>query len=766
MADAKDSAEPAGEESSTPTAQLEATPQGRVRRWLAELAMAATRDKPWCDESKEILRTYEAGKRKANSFNILWSNTDTLAPAVYNSTPVPDVRRRFRDEDPVGKAASLVIERTLAFELDQFDSEKIAKDATLDMLLVGRGVIRVKYEPVFDKMAEQAEQEAPLLDEVTPWEHVQWDDLRTGPGKRWVDKTWIAFRHDFTEDMAIEKFGRKIASKLQYLESDHIPDSAEKDTRQAFKTVEAWEIWDKEERRCLFIAECYKEAPCLEIPDPLRLVGFWPMPRPAYAVENSTSTVPIPLYRLYKEQALELDRVSSRINKIVDALKVRGAYLGNNTDLEKVIEAGDNQMIPVENVSGMADMGGLDKSIWIMPIDKLINVLNGLYVARNEIKATIYEISGISDIVRGSTQASESATAQRLKSEWGSMRLQKMQKEIQRLLRDCMRIQAEIYAQMYSQQRFAQITGVKLPTQQEKMQIQAQMQMQQQQMAMQPPMPGQPPPQPDPMMMDILKKPSWEEVMASLQNDGMRASKIDIETDSTIAETLDRDMRGLAEITEAIGQLIAGAAPAVQSGMLPVEVVKEFAMTIARRARMGQSVEDAMEKMQAPPPMQQVDPEQQKQMEAGKAEIEKGREEINAGKMDVAAQQNDMLKQQLQFVTQQAKQAMGEAEKSKMRASEFEERGPPDQVFQTLLEQLMAAQQQTQAIVQQSVEAINAALSMSAQTQQATAQAVMQSVQQNAVVMSQAVEAVTAPRQVTVQLPSGKTASATSSIKH
>jgi hypothetical protein len=55
---------------------------------------------------------------------------------------------------------------------------------------------------------------------------------------------------------------------------------------------------------------------------------------------------------------------------------------------------------------------------------------------------------------------------------------------------------------------------------------------------------------------------------------------------------------------------------------------------------------------------------------------------------------------------------------------------------------------------------------MSAQTQQATAQAVMQSVQQNAVVMSQAVEAVTAPRQVTVQLPSGKTASATSSIKH
>ena len=102
-------------------------------------------DKDLAKAEEDIVeREYEAEKTANSSFNILWSNTDTLAPAVFNSLPTPDVRRRFRDADPVGKQASEIIERTLSYEQDQYDAYKIAQDAVLDMLLPGRGVIRVR----------------------------------------------------------------------------------------------------------------------------------------------------------------------------------------------------------------------------------------------------------------------------------------------------------------------------------------------------------------------------------------------------------------------------------------------------------------------------------------------------------------------------------------------------------------------------------------------------------------------------------------------
>jgi hypothetical protein len=44
----------------------------------------------------------------------------------------------------------------------------------------------------------------------------------------------------------------------------------------------------------------------------------------------------------------------------------------------------------------------------------------------------IYEVTGISDIVRGQGNAQETATAQEIKSQWGSLRIRKLQKQIER----------------------------------------------------------------------------------------------------------------------------------------------------------------------------------------------------------------------------------------------------------------------------------------------------------------------------------------------
>lgn len=114
---------------------------------------------------------------------------------------------------------------------------------------------------------------------------------------------------------------------------------------------------------------------------------------------------------------------------------------------------------------------------------------------------------------------------------------------------------------------------------------------------------GVPPPQqPTPEQMAMLSKPSWEEVIGLLRDNVHRGYRIDIETDSTIAGSLESDMQGLAQVTQAVAGWMKESGPLVQSGMLPIDAAKEIMMTITRRARMGTAVEDALDKMQAPQP--------------------------------------------------------------------------------------------------------------------------------------------------------------------
>jgi hypothetical protein len=147
---------------------------------------------------------------------------------------------------------------------------------------------------------------------------------------------------------------------------------------------------------------------------------------------------------------------------------------------------------------------------------------------------------------------------------------------------------------------------VQLPTPEQKAQIQ--MQLKQLQMAaQQPPQPGmQPPQQPPPealqAMQGILKLPTWEEVMELLGSDQMRLYRIDIQTDSTIEETLMRDAQGMQESITAIVNLGAGLGPAIQQGILSVEVFKSLAAAVARTMRMGTAVEDAIDQIKQPPP--------------------------------------------------------------------------------------------------------------------------------------------------------------------
>ena len=616
-------------------------PEAFVRRWLTEIALAEKTEHNWREYSRRVYKIYEAGELAerdsiddgSRSFNILWSNTETLLPAVYNSAPQPDVRRRFRDDDMVGKAVAKVLERGLSYTIDVEEFYDVLEDAVLDVLLPGRGLARVKYEPTFVPQMMPAEPGAepkpmmqpgadgkpqPMMEKAYERcmpEHVQWDDFIRGPGKRWKQVPWIAFRHEFMRDKSVKMFGEEMTQRISFSVMPKEMENKKDEEKVAFASAEVFEVWDKETMRVFFIAPSCTQCVLRMDDDPMELEGFWPIPRPMYSIKNSRSLIPRPIYRMYARKAEQLELISRRIDACVRICKLRGVYDATLAELEKLLDAEHADMIGVVNASKYYQMGGFEKAIWIMPVDKIAAVLAQLYTAESQCKQTIYEITGISDVIRGATNPTETASAQKLKAQFGGLRLKTLQREVRRFGRDLMRLMADVMASKYDAETFAAITGLKFPTGEEKAMAQQQlqqMQAQQQQQAMQAQMMGAPPPEPapmDPKLQQTANAVSWDEIIDVMRSDRLRCTKIDVETDSTIAETLDSDMQDLQQVLMALVGFIGPALPLVQQGVLTMDALKAVCLQIVRRARMGSAVEDAIEAMQAPaPPQPQAPP--------------------------------------------------------------------------------------------------------------------------------------------------------------
>lgn len=559
-------------------------------KWRRELQQADKREKPWREEAEKIVRRYRGEEKKKNRFNVLWANTEILRPAIYNTKPNPDVRRRFRDADPVGKGVSEVIERALYVICDQDSTETALRNDVLDTLLVGRGVTRTRYKARITTQGEGDDAEEALEGEECENEHVDWQDYREGYARSWEELPWNAFRHKLTRKEAEAKFHKEDIAEVEYSVPSNDDDRHQNETQhETAKVAEFWEVWDKESGRVFFTQE---NAQTLlfpkENPDgkpPIDFDGFFCCPDPLRIIENTGSRIPIPPFSLYQTQADELDKLSGRIDKIVDKLRLRGIYDATVKEMADLADAQDNELVPAQSAAAWRDAGGLEKAITWMPIEQAAQVLIALNEAREKQKAIIDELTGISDIIRGVTDANETYGAQQLKSNYASVRLQRMQKEVQRYCRDLLRLDAEIVCEKFGTDTLMAMTDLQFPTQAQK-----------QQLLMQAQMSGQPP------NPDVVKIPCWEDLLAMMHSDRMRQYRIDIETDSTIAGVLDSDMQGITQVLGAVGTALEQMAPAVQSGSLPVDAAKELIMSIIRRARLGMAVEDAFDKMKMPNP--------------------------------------------------------------------------------------------------------------------------------------------------------------------
>ena len=633
-----------------------------VREWFQEIADSRKREKTFRKKASEVTSIYEAEDSHKHQFNILFSNTETLQPALYNVTPRPVVKRRFNDKDPMGLEGARLGRRLLEFMLDNGDAtyrsfDALMENAVLEALVPGRGVTRFKYDAELDPETQQ-----PLYEQVCG-EEIPWDRFCHGYGKKWQDVPWIAIDHYMTRQELIDNFGEVGATIKLGVSSDGLQDSQPDKLfgghtqKDAEGTDLAWvpEIWDKTSGEVLFLAEGHDRV-LKRVPDPLGLQGFFPCPQPLSFIAKVSSLTPIPPYQVYEAQAKELNIVTVRINAIVKALKVRGAYNSSIEGFDKILEAEDNIMVPIDNVAQM-EGAALDKALWLMPIEKLVTVLQQLYTQRSAIKQVIYELTGIADIMRGSSSASETLGAQKIKNQWGTLRMKRAQKLVARYARDSMRIMLEIGVSKLSPQTVLGMTGLKYPTKQEQAQAQAMVQEQQrmqqaqaQQAAMmaqvtgQQPPPPQPPAPPPPELQAKPSSPAIEDLLELLRNDQSRNYRIDVETNSTVDAEATEDKELVSEFLNAMAQFFNGVGPLIQSKTLPFEAAKGIMLAVAKRFRFEQDVEEHLQAMKEPEAPPNPDEGKQK-LEAAKAEQEMKLQAADAQHSQELARMNAQSKQ-------------------------------------------------------------------------------------------------------------------------
>lgn len=569
--------------------------------------------RPWIQRGKSIIQRFRdirmgTAQQPLNplvlrKMNILWSNVETLKPTLYARLPKIIVEREYKDKDPVARIACEIAERAGNYTLRKTGFDFVLRQCVQDRLLPGRAIAWVDYQvegeqvPVTDQMtgvAAMGPDGAPLTqfqktsEKAVPL-YVDWDDFGHSPVRVWdeVDYVWRKVYMD--EDECKKRFPA-IYEAGKSIPLDRKPENAKEKTDTVIPQATIYVVYCKSKKMIYWV---HKEMPEYldQKPPAVDIEGFWPCPRPLYATLTNESLEPVPDFYYYQDQADLLDKIINRMARIVDALKVAGVYDKGTGAIANMFHpngAPDNVLLPVDNWASFLEKGGLQGAFQLADLSGLAATYQSLAVAAEQVLQTIYQITGISDIIRGSSDPNETATAQGIKSQFASLRIKDTQQEVARFSRDLAAMLVEIIVENYEPKTIWEMTNAASFC------INPQTQ------------------QPDPQV--------FQAAMAMLKNQRLRDFRIDIETDSTIALDDTAEKQAASEFITTVGTFFTQFGPMVQQMPPLAPLMSEMLMFLVRRFHAGRSMEGMIEET-----MQKVAQLAQQPKPDPKTEIEKGK---------------------------------------------------------------------------------------------------------------------------------------------
>jgi hypothetical protein len=603
-------------------------PKGTASRWKAEIEAHDKERERWRDRVERIEARYRDERNSEDTerrFALLWANLEVLQPTLYARDPKPEVARRFQDRDPVGRVMATIVERNLAVAIERGGGAfgRTMRGVVKDFLLGGQGVAWVRYEVEFGDDVDEGTGQPSVEDEGVCPDYVHWSDFGCTAGARVWDEVTAVWRRSFLDrEELVERFGDDIGKRVPLDNTSPGRDENEDAGESTFAKATVYEIWDKDSRQTLWIHKGMDE-PLDSKPYPEWMLADFPCPPPLFGTLTNGTLTPVPDYVQYQDQAQELDDLTGRIAALTSALRLAGFVPGDMAqEVQRALDlGGEAQVIPVKSWAAFGGQKLADLIVWL-PIQETVATLTALQQLREKVKSDAYEITGLSDILRGSTQASETATAQQIKAQWGSIRVRTRQQDVQRFAAGLLERMAAAMVALFAPERLAEQANVQ----------------------------GMPP-------------GDQQYVIPALQllkgDAALTAYRVDVETDSTIEPDQQAEKASWTELLGGVAAFLGAFAPILQGirqsapQALPswTAMGAELLLGAVRRFRAGPAMESSIEaafealgsaaaqaaQQQGPPPMSPVEMAQH-QIEASKIQVAAQKVQVDAAKVQAEQQ--------------------------------------------------------------------------------------------------------------------------------
>lgn len=408
------------------------------------------------DSADGLRHSFGAYEFTDTKLDLFWSSFEVMKPAVYARPPQPVVAPLFKDGRRLPNTTAELLERCAVSVLTRTGIDAVMKLTRDDLIFNSRGVMWLTYEA--DKDGKRV-----------CVEHTDRKDFLHEPVRKWAENGWAAKRSWLTKAGMRKRFKKTSGDRYQdaqYLTAkDRDGDRAQED-RASTRKAGVWEVWHRADNKVYWVTEGVDVF--LDEDEPhLKLSGFFPCPQPAYGTTRRRSLVPIPDYRRYAIHFRKISDLTGRIYLLLDKVRMKGLIPagGDIGDaIEELIRSDDDEiLIPVPGAAMLATGAAGGFVAWL-PLAELAQAIQGLIEARTQLINDFYQLSGISDIMRGATEADETLGAQQLKTQFGSVRVREKSQEMQRIAADAVKIAAEIIAEKFDQGTLIEMSQMQLPT--------------------------------------------------------------------------------------------------------------------------------------------------------------------------------------------------------------------------------------------------------------------------------------------------------------
>jgi hypothetical protein len=574
------------------------------RWWKAQITQSESRRRKFIETSEESIRVYNAQKQVGilndaeRRLNVWWYCINTLLPAYYSSTPRAEVNLRKRTGGLPYELGSVILERNTQFVMDtHFDFDKVGYNAALQFLLTGQSVLwaryAAKFETVMEEMAVIKDPSGQLIDgsgrpytgdtdileegegnilmasmeierkvrEKALLDVIQYNDYNCSDARTEDEIEWQSRRAFLDRDQAEQLFGRDVADDLIY---DSFPEVMKKDlARKEDKfegKAELHEIWCEATNKVYWLQKTGEKAIIESSEPPTKFEKFYPCSVIRQSADPD-SVVPVSDYAHVRDQILEVERLTTRIHAVTQAIRTNFLYDAAMGPTVEQLFAGDLKGTPIINWPSYKGRGGLQAGVEFYPVEPFVNALNVLQGARGAALQQLYETMKVSDLLRGTSEQYKSATANRLENQWSSLGLVVRQNMFSKFISDAISNLGTIIAEQFEPETILEIGDadalieptiyIPPPPPAPPMPEMGPEGMPPGDTGMMPPMAPPPPSAPDPLQkIDEMK----QQIIGLLRDNKKRSYRIQIATDSMIAIDQQQQQQDGAMLIQQAGQ--------------------------------------------------------------------------------------------------------------------------------------------------------------------------------------------------------------------